>query len=183
MKFAQRRCRLRNTHAEQQRKNKFIHLLMTKYYHLIDKTPELVISLDPNHITDKEIVLFLCNFLKALFSTYDCFKDLSYKWIRLCDELVAFQDQIDHDRVTRPLFKRSKIQRLLELASGIALQASTQKENNLLNLYDTFVLQVKARGGIGEIPSYLDYRELLHIIAIRMPTVIGNYLKFLTQNE
>lgn len=172
MRYAIRRCRDRSIRTGKNRKNNFITRLIVTYGDFID----LQGVPNPENLSQSQAALYICYFLKTLFSSYDCFKDLSYSWMRLYNEVSALQNQLDSRKVTRPLFKRTKIQHILNRASGVALASSIQSEGYLFNLYDMFRKQAIEMSHFSTL-TYHDFSELFRIAAIRVKPIISDYIK------
>ncbi len=171
MKYSVRRCKGRLLRARSNKNNQFIFLLCDRYGNFIDmpNIPNLT------HLTQRELAEFVCTFFKTFFNSYDCFKELSYRWTRLHDELHALQEQAVRQKVTRPLFKKVKIHTILDRACEIALETHIQPEGYSMNLYDQFCKQAQGKGVL-QILSYHDFCDIFRIAAIRTKLVMLEYI-------
>ncbi len=180
MRFAQHRCTRRRRHARISKRISLIRAV-SRYVPLVPNSNFSFNELELLRKSDGEILLIMVNFFDAFLNSYHCFSELSVKWSRLTDELNALQDQINHNRVTRPLYKSAKIQRLTNRVSDFAVELRVQMEGNLYELYEIFIKEVCTRG-ISNV-SYEDFLDIFHIIGIRMRFKISDYIKSIIHDE
>ncbi|GEM_PF-2192381 len=182
MRFAQHRCTRRRRHARISKRISLIGAVL-RYVPLVPSSNFSFNEFELLRKPDSELLLIMVNFFDAFLGSYHCFFELSVRWSRLADELNALQDQVNNNRVTRPLYKSAKIQRLTNRVSDFAVELRVQMEGNLYELYEIFIKEVHTKG-ITDVPPYkTDFLDIFHIIGIRMRFKISDYIKSVVHDE